>query len=134
MANRRTIAFWAVTVPVCVAFVLSGIANLAHVSHVAEDMAHLGYPRYFSDILGAWKILGALTVAVPGFSRVKEWAYAGMMFDLTGAAISRGVSGDGFKGVVPPLLFAALVVASWALRSEDRVVRAAPETTGLLPR
>jgi uncharacterized membrane protein YphA (DoxX/SURF4 family) len=117
MTKRRAIAFWVVTVPVCLAFVGSGIANLAHVSHVAEDMAHLGYPRYFSDILGAWKLLGALVVAIPGFSRAKEWAYAGMMFDLTGAAISRGVVGDGIKGVVPPLLIAALVAASWALRS-----------------
>ena len=117
---RRRLAFWCATIPVCVAFVLSGIANLAHVPHIARDMAHLGYPPYFSTILGAWKVLGAMAVAVPRFPRVKEWAYAGMMFDLTGAAISRAVMGDGAAGVIPPLVFASLVVASCALRSPEQ--------------
>lgn len=120
--NGKKVAFWAVTVPVCLAFALSGIANLAHVSHIARDMAHLGYPPYFSEILGVWKVLGAVLVAVPGFRRAKEWAYAGMMFDLTGAAISRAVSGDGAPGVLPPLAIAALTVASWAMRPEDRAL------------
>jgi uncharacterized membrane protein YphA (DoxX/SURF4 family) len=121
--KRTVIAFWIATAPVCLAFVLSGIANVAHLSHVARDMAHLGYPAYFSSVLGCWKVLGALVVASPGLARAKEWAYAGMMFDLTGAAISRGVGGDGAAGVLPPLMIASLVVASWALRSGDRILR-----------
>jgi hypothetical protein len=125
--NGRAIAYWVVTVPVCLAFALSGLANLAHVSHVARDMAHLGYPAYVSNILGAWKVLGALIIAVPGFRRAKEWAYAGMIFDLTGAAISRSVVGDGAAGVLPPLVVAALAVASWALRSENRTLHPAVE-------
>ncbi len=120
--KRRTIAFWAVTAPVCLAFALSGIANLAHASHVAGDMARLGYPGYFMDILGCWKVLGAAAVAAPGLRRAKEWAYAGMTFDVTGAAISRAVVGDGVAGVLPPLLVASLVVASWALRAGDRTL------------
>jgi DoxX-like family len=86
-------------------------------------MLHLGYPAYFSDILGAWKILGALAVAAPELRRAKEWAYAGMLFDLTGAAISRVVVGDGAAGAVPPLAIALLAVASWALRPERRMLR-----------
>ena len=117
-----TIAFWVATTPVCIAFVGSGIANLLHAPHVAADMAHLGYPAYFSTILGGWKVLGAIAVGAPRLPRAKEWAYAGMMFDLTGAAISRGVAGDGLAGVVPPLILAALVVTSWALRPEGRVL------------
>jgi hypothetical protein len=124
--NRRTIAFWVATVPVCIVFALSGIANLAHVTHIARDMAHLGYPAYFSTILGAWKVLGALVVAAPGFPRAKEWAYAGMIFDLTGAAISRGIVGDGASGVAPPLVIASLVAASWALRPDARSLRPYP--------
>ena len=114
----KTIAFWIATGLVCVAFVGSGFANLLHVGHIAEDMAHLGYPAYFSTLLGAWKVLGALAVAAPGLPRLKEWAYAGMIFDLSGAAISRGVSGDGAAGVIPPLIVGAAVVASWSLRPE----------------
>ena len=114
--SARTITFWFVTALVFLAFLGSGIGNLVHAPNIARDMAHLGYPAYFSTILGTWKVLGALAVAVPAFPRVKEWAYAGMMFDLTGAAISRAVAGDGAPGVIPPLIVAGLVVASWALR------------------
>ena len=115
--TRRKLAFWIVTVPVCTAFLGSGAANLLRLSHVARDMTHLGYPAYFSTILGVWKLLGAIVVAVPGLHRPKEWAYAGMMFDLTGAAISRAVMGDGATGAMPPLMLAMLVAGSWALRS-----------------
>jgi uncharacterized membrane protein YphA (DoxX/SURF4 family) len=121
--KRRAITFAIVTVLVCLVFIGSGIANVLHVPHVARDMTHLGYPTYFSTILGIWKIFGALAVAAPALPRVKEWAYAGMMFDLTGAAISRGVLGDGVAGVVPPLIVAGLVLASWRLRPEGRVLR-----------
>jgi hypothetical protein len=116
-----TTAFWLSTVLVCVAFVGSGIANLVHAPAVATDMARLGYPAYFSTILGTWKVLGAVAIVAPRLPRVKEWAYAGMIFDLSGAAISRGISGDGVHGVVPPVIVAALVAVSWALRTEDRV-------------
>lgn len=122
----KTVLFGVVTVLVCLAFLGSGIANLVHATNIARDMAHLGYPAYFSTILGSWKILGALAVAVPAFPRLKEWAYAGMMFDLTGAAISRGVAGDGAAGVIPPLILGSLVVASWVLRPHGRVLRTLP--------
>ncbi len=121
--KSKTIMFAIVTVLVCLAFVGSGIANVLHVPHIAQDMAHLGYPAYFSTVLGTWKILGALAVAAPALPLVKEWAYAGMMFDLTGAALSRAVVGDGAAGVIPPLIIASLVVASWLLRPDGRVVR-----------
>jgi uncharacterized membrane protein YphA (DoxX/SURF4 family) len=120
--NTSTIAFWVTTVVACVAFVGSGIANLVHAPHIAADMARLGYPAYFSTILGTWKVLGAVAIVAPRLPRLKEWAYAGMIFDLSGAAISRGVSGDGAAGVAPPMIVSALVLASWALRPADRVL------------
>lgn len=116
------IVFVIATGIVCVAFLGSGIGNLVRAQQIAADMVHLGYPPYFSTILGVWKVLGAIAIAVPRLPRVKEWAYAGMIFDLSGAAISRGVSGDGAAGVVPPLIFAALVVTSWVLRPDDRIL------------
>jgi len=112
--------YWLVTGIVAVAFVVPGIGNLAHTPQIAGDMARLGYPSYFLDILGTWKILGAIAILAPGFGRLKEWAYAGMIFDLTGAAVSRAVSGDGVSGILPPLAIAALVIASWALRPRSR--------------
>ena len=80
---------------------------------------------YFFLILGVWKALGAIAIVVPGFPRLKEWAYAGIFFDLTGAAAScAAVGGYGAYGfhVIAPLIITAFMVASWALRPESRVV------------
>jgi hypothetical protein len=119
MTTRR--ATYAITTALAVlAFAGSGLANLLHATHVAEDMSHLGYPAYFMTILGTWKVLGALAVSAPGFGRLKEWAYAGMMFDLTGAAASRAAMTDGPKMVVVPLVIAVVVAVSWATRPASR--------------
>ena len=94
----------------------------------------LGYPMYFFAILGVWKILGAITILVPGFPRLKEWAYAGIFFDLTGAAVScAAVGGYGAYGfhVIAPLLIAGLTMASWVLRPPSRTIGALlPARTG----
>ena len=118
--TSKAVGYWLVTPLVALAFVAPGIGNLVHAPQIAHDMAHLGYPSYFLTVLGTWKILGAIAITIPGFPRLKEWAYAGMMFDLTGAAISRAASGDGVGGIVPPLAIAALVITSWALRPQNR--------------
>ena len=59
-----------------------------HLRNNVEGIVHLGYPLYFITIIGFWKVLGAITLLAPGFPRLKEWAYAGIFFDLTGAAAS----------------------------------------------
>jgi hypothetical protein len=85
----------------------------------------LGYPMYFFAILGIWKVLGAIAILVPRFPRLKEWAYAGIFFDLTGAAASCiAVGGYGAYGfhVAAPLIIAGLTVASWALRPGSRTI------------
>ena len=79
-------------------------------------LEHLGYPGYFSVILGVWKVLGAAAVLVPRFPRLKEWAYAGMCFNMTGAAASHLAVGDPAVTVVAPIIFTGLVAASWAAR------------------
>ncbi len=85
----------------------------------------LGYPMYFFAILGVWKVLGAIAILVPRFPRLKEWAYAGIFFDLTGAAAScAAVGGYGAFGfhVIAPLIITGFTVASWALRPESRKI------------
>ena len=84
----------------------------------------LGYPMYFFAILGFWKVLGAIAVLVPRFPRLKEWAYAGIFFDLTGAAASwAAVGGYGETShVIAPLIIAGFTVASWALRPQSRKI------------
>jgi DoxX-like family len=92
----------------------------------------LGYPMYFFLILGFWKLLGAIAILAPGFPRLKEWAYAGIFFDLTGAAASCAFSGGygayGFH-VIAPLIIAGFMVLSWALRPASRVIGVLPAAT-----
>ena len=121
--KTKTYIYWASTALVALDFLAGGITNLARPPMVVEGMAHLGYPAYFASILGFWKVLGAVALVAPRFPRVKEWAYAGIMFDLTSAAISHGVVGDGAGHVIAPLVFVALTLSSWALRPTSRTLK-----------
>ncbi len=123
-ANSAPWYYWASTALAFVAFTGSGFANLLHADHVMVDMARLGYPEYFSTILGAFKVAGALAIVVPHFPRLKEWAYAGMAFDLSGAALSRAAISDDAGTVIGPLLVLLIVVVSWKTRPETRKSRA----------
>ncbi len=95
----------------------------------------LGYPTYFFAILGIWKVLGAIAILAPRFPRLKEWAYAGIFFDLTGAAAScAAVGGYGAYAfhVVAPLIMTGFLVTSWALRPPSRTIGVlSPRTEGM---
>jgi hypothetical protein len=99
-----------------------GGAELARLRNNVEGIVHLGYPLYFITIIGFWKVLGAIALLVPGFPRLKEWAYAGTFFNMTGAAASHAVCGDATWHVVVTLAFAVLVVVSRALRPQRRTL------------
>src|SRR4051794_31860809 len=129
----RRIAYWVTTGLVAFVFLSSGVVNIARPGFATEAMTRLGYPGYFVPFLGVWKVLGGNAVLAPGLPRLKEWAYAGMIFDLTGAAVSHAAAGDPAGAAVFPLLFAGLVMASWALRPESRKLRGDSRgPTGLL--
>jgi uncharacterized membrane protein YphA (DoxX/SURF4 family) len=122
--KTRNIGYWVTTGLVAFVFLAGGVSDVTHAPNVMGGMTHLGYPAYFVTLLGVWKLLGALALLAPGFPRLKEWAYAGMFFDLTGAAVSHGAVGDPVGNILTPLLIVALLIASWALRPESRVVAA----------
>ena len=119
-SNAKTIAYWVVTIFGPASFVIGGYLHLTRDPQVMATLAHLGYPAYFATILGTWKLLGAIAIVIPGFPRVKEWAYAGFFFDLTGAAATRAFVGDGVADIVAPLVFLGLVMASRALAPARR--------------
>ncbi|MDC3955244.1 DoxX family protein [Polyangium jinanense] len=118
--KARTIGYWAATGLLAFAFAAGGVGDLSGAPQVLEGMTHLGYPAYFATILGVWKVLGAVALLAPRFPRLKEWAYAGIFFDLTGAAASHAASGDPAGKVITPLVLVAIAAASWALRPESR--------------
>ena len=123
--NAKSIAYWTTTILIALPIGSGGIAQVAHVKENVEGFVHvLGYPLYFMTVLGVWKILGAIAILVPRLPRLKEWAYAGIFFDLTGAAASWaavGGSGEVFH-IVAPLVMACLAAASWALRPPSRTI------------
>lgn len=126
--NVRNIVYWASTVCAAIAVGGAGAADLLHIPAVMEALAHLGYPTYFATILGTWELLGAVAILAPGLSRVKEWAYAGMVFALSGAALSHAASGDPVAKILVPLVLLGAVLVSWTLRPARRT-RGATEST-----
>lgn len=126
--NARKIGYWAATGLTGLSLAVGGLSDVARPPQVLEGMAHLGYPAYVASILGVWKLLGLVAILAPKFPRLKEWAYAGILFDLTGATMSHAASGDGAGKIITPLVLLAIAFASWALRPESRRLAAAPAT------
>jgi uncharacterized membrane protein YphA (DoxX/SURF4 family) len=120
-SRRRIIAYWATTALVVFELVLGGVWDVLRVPQVRGLIERLGYPQYFLVILGIWKLLGAVALVVPRFPRLKEWAYAGVLFDLTGAVASLLASGFIDAGTLAyPIVMTGITVASWALRPSSR--------------
>src|SRR5215470_12852026 len=80
-----------------------------------------GFPAYLLTILGVWKLLGVIALLVPGFPRLKEWAYAGFFFDLTGAVAVLGHASGGTV-ILLPIILTLIALASWALRPPSRTL------------
>lgn len=118
--TKHKFAYLASTTLVVIAFAFGGFADLARTPDMVAAMQHLGYPEHLLIVLGIWKLLGALAIAVPRLPILKEWAYAGMTFDLTGAAVAHTAVGDPASNVIVPLVLLGLVLTSWALRPEGR--------------
>lgn len=85
-------------------------------------ITHLGYPAYFLTILGIWKMLGVVVVLIPKFPQLKEWAYAGFFFAMSGAIFSHIAVGDPIKAIFPALLLLILTALSWYFRPENRKI------------
>ena len=114
--------YWVTTGFGAFALTAIGAADLVRVPSVIQGLTHLGYPSYLATILGAWKLLGVAAIVAPRLPRVKEWAYAGIFFTLTGAAMSHAASGDPAGNILFPLVLLGVVVASWLLRPAREAV------------
>jgi uncharacterized membrane protein YphA (DoxX/SURF4 family) len=125
LTTPASLAYWASTVLLAAACLLGGSIDVAHPPSAVAFLAHLGYPAYFAPMIGAWKILGGVAVLAPRFPRLKEWAYAGIFFDLTGAAISHAVTGDPALNVAVPVVLVGVAFVSWSLRPASRTLASA---------
>jgi len=114
------IIYWVATLWLALGMVSTGIVQLIKTKEETDLMTHLGYPIYFLTILATWKMLGVVAVLVPKFALLKEWAYAGFFFAMTGAVFSHLAIGDGAKENFGPVLLIILTVLSWYFRPADR--------------
>lgn len=120
MAKRNKIIYWIATVWLSLGMTSTGIVQIIHQQEEMDMFKRLGYPDYFATILGAWKLLGVVAVLAPRFPLVKEWAYAGFIFTMTGAIISHMIVGDGAKEFFGPTLLIILTIVSWYFRPAER--------------
>lgn len=120
MAKTNKIIYWISTIWLSLGMLSTGIVQLIGVEEDVKSITALGYPAYLLTILGVWKILGVVAVLVPKFPLVKEWAYAGFFFAMSGATISRIISGSAIAEILPSLLLLTLTVVSWYFRPADR--------------
>lgn len=129
MSKRNKIIYWIATVWLSLGMLSSGIVQFLKVKSETDFIINMGYPVYFLVILGAWKILGVVTVLVPKFPSLKEWAYAGFFFSMSGAVFSHVAVGNSLKEIFPPLLLLTLTVVSWYFRPLNRkMIPIAPGT------
>ena len=120
MTKRNKIIYWIATIWLSLGMLSTAIVQLLKTEDEVEMMSRLGYPVYFLTIIGVWKILGVVAVLFPKFPLLKEWAYAGFFFAMSGAIISHLIVGDEIKEIFGPTLLLVLTVVSWHFRSADR--------------
>lgn len=117
--KRKT--YWVTTGLVCLSMFWGGLGDLLRLGTIAEGMGRLGYPPYVMTIIGVWKVLATLALLAPRTPRLKEWAYAGVVIDLTGAVVSHAWCNE-LGHMVSPFVLACLALVSWATRPPGRVL------------
>ena len=122
MEKKKRVWYWIITVTLSFFIFGGGLAQALLVKGVIQGFKPLGYPTYFISLIGIWKVLGVIAILVPGFKLLKEWAYAGLFFTMTGAVISHIAAGDVHMQIIAPAVFAIFTVLSWYLRPADRKI------------
>ncbi|OIN56612.1 DoxX family protein [Arsenicibacter rosenii] len=120
MIKRNKIIYWVATLWLSLGMVSTGIVQIMQIDEEVAMMHRLGYPGYFLTLLGVWKLLGVIAVLMPKWPLLKEWAYAGFFFSMSGALISHAAVGDPASEFFGPGLLLVLTGVSWAFRPGDK--------------
>jgi hypothetical protein len=126
MTKTKAITYWIATVFVVCIMTISGVLAITHAPAMMKALAHLGYPLYFSDLLGVGKLVGVCVLLVPGIAKLKEWAYVAFAITILSASYSHLLSGDGLLALEPLITFAALVVSYWTRPASRRFLNPVP--------
>lgn len=122
--KKITIPYWIFTVLVVLFMGVGAITDTVKATAAVDLFKHLGYPEYLLPFLGIAKIIGVIAILIPGIPRIKEWAYAGLIFDLTGAVYST-IAVDGFMpglGFLPGYIIIAGSYIYYHKRQKSRLV------------
>lgn len=123
MTKGKLITYWIATALLSFGMLGSGLAQVFHAKEMVALVVPLGYPEYFLTIIGVWKVLGVIAILLPKFKLVKEWAYAGFFFVMTGAFFSHLAYGDtGIQEYAGPVMQTLFIILSWYFRPADRKI------------
>lgn len=111
--KKTKIIYWIFTGLFAAFMTMASIPDILSVPDAVAVFKHLGYPTYLLPFIGIAKILGVIAVLIPGFQRIKEWAYAGLCFDLLGALYSSIAVHDPISGITPAVIGLVLLVGSY---------------------
>ncbi|MBX2971403.1 MAG: DoxX family protein [Cyclobacteriaceae bacterium] len=120
MSKRNKIIYWVATIWLSLGMVSTGVVQVMHIKEETQFILELGYPEYLLTLLGVCKFLGVVAILVPKFPLVKEWAYAGFFFMMSGAVFSHVAMSDPLAELFGPVLLLVLTVVSWYFRPADR--------------
>lgn len=120
--KRNKIIYWIVTGFLSFGMLAGGVQQMLQIGGYNEIIKQLGYPQYLLSILGVWKILGVIAILIPKFPLLKEWAYAGFFFVMSGASISHFAVGQSFTEAMPSLILLLATILSWYFRPESRKI------------
>ncbi len=123
MSKRNKFIYWIATIWLALGMISTGIVQLFKVQGEADFIIALGYPCYFLTLIGIWKILGVIAILIPRFPVVKEWAYAGFFFTMTGALFSHVAMNNPLNEMFPPLLLLTLTCISWYFRPAGKKMK-----------
>ena len=122
MTKRDKMIYWIATIFLSFGMVAGGTQQMFQIDGYNEIVTSLGYPLYLLSILGIWKIFGVIAILLPKFPLLKEWAYAGFFFVMSGAFVSHIVVGQAFVETVPSLILITMILLSWHYRPADRKI------------
>lgn len=120
MSKTSKIIYWVATIWLSLGMISTGIVQLLKLKEEADMFTRLGYPLYLLTILAIWKFLGVMAILIPKFPLLKEWAYAGFFFAMSGAVFSHLALGDSAKEFFGPSLLIVLTIVSWYFRPASR--------------
>ncbi|MET0637364.1 MAG: DoxX family protein [Chitinophagaceae bacterium] len=123
MTKRNKIIYWVATGLLAIGMLQSGIFALLRSKDWVDLVTDLGYPGYILTIIGVWKILGVIAILIPRYPLIKEWAYAGFFFVMTGALVSHLFVGiNDAKAIAGPFFQIVFIMTSWYFRQADRKI------------